>query len=358
MWLVHPTLTTTTLAAAVAASRTSICSGGSCSRLQWLQQRRCFSSNTAHPRGNTDSSNDNNHREAMGTVKFYLRDKGYGFVVADGRGDKDYFLHRSAIRCSTEIPAHVLASTVKYPYLKKDERVRFTIQRVSSGLEKAVDVTWLNGTPIPPERTNFLGGVHERAKHRLGERVYDLCRHPNDASRSASTNNDTDENQPFDQQVRRAFAAAERTIASAETLVQELGMKVTDFPIIKASVGRGRYLFEHEVVAGSEVGREGGTQSHEEHDHYEYVDNAEKGNLSSSSTSNIGSDASWNPSQSAEKEDDNHVSATIPKEPTATTSALDDVETATSAEAAATPDELPSFPAESSSSEIDSQLPT
>jgi cold shock CspA family protein len=175
----------------------------------------------------------------MGTVKFYLREKGYGFIVADGRPDTDIFVHRSAIQCAIPLSQKVIDATVRYPYLKQNERVRFAVQH-DMGTIKALNVTWLNGDSIPPERKNYLGGVYERAQRLLGEAVYLVLNQKDDIKAPLTT--EELEN------IRMSFTESKRQIAHAEQILLELGMDLSFFPTIKLNTGgRGRYVFPHEV---------------------------------------------------------------------------------------------------------------
>ena len=63
----------------------------------------------------------------MGTVKWFSRVKGYGFISPDG-GDKDVFVHYSAIQGDG------------YRNLDEGQRVEFTIEDSPKG-PQAIDVT-------------------------------------------------------------------------------------------------------------------------------------------------------------------------------------------------------------------------
>jgi 'Cold-shock' DNA-binding domain len=181
-----------------------------------------------------------------GTVKFYLRDKGYGFIQPDQNPDLDVFVHRNSIACTHVIPQEVLDSSLRYPYLKKDERVLFELDyENATGLRKAFNVTWLNGNKIPPERTGFLGGVHERAKGALGYALYDVLQdhlEPNNHSSSRVGNNDA----TLWKKIRDEFRQAQISIQTGEEIVRRLGMSVKEFPTVKTLSGQGKYVFEKE----------------------------------------------------------------------------------------------------------------
>lgn len=167
-----------------------------------------------------------------GTVKYYLREKGYGFIVPDS-GGADVFVHRSGLL--TDIPLDV---SIQHPFLRKGERVRFeTIP--DAGLHKAVQVTWLNGSPIPPLRRNYLGTVHDRARRILGDHVFEIM-------------NDEDLSEEERQEkIRVAYEYVMNIIANGEALVTRLGMRLEDFPT-ETTDEPGRYRYKTERSSNDE----------------------------------------------------------------------------------------------------------
>ncbi len=64
---------------------------------------------------------------ALGTVKFFYYDRGYGFISNDG-GGADAFVHISAVEAAG------------LPGLNKDERVSYELETGSNGKISAVNL--------------------------------------------------------------------------------------------------------------------------------------------------------------------------------------------------------------------------
>jgi CspA family cold shock protein len=75
-----------------------------------------------------------------GTVKWFSRAKGYGFIEPDG-GDKDVFVHYSAI------------AGEGYRNLSEGQRVEFTIEDTPKG-PQAAEVIDLDGSPDQQEESS------------------------------------------------------------------------------------------------------------------------------------------------------------------------------------------------------------
>ena len=172
----------------------------------WRQSSRAFASQT-------------------GTVKFYLRSKGYGFLIPDN-GGAEIFVHRSGIL------SHVsMEESLQNPYLRQGERVRYEAIP-DTGLDKAVQVTWVNGTHIPPLRRNYFGKLLERSKQELGQHCYDILSDPN-----------TSEEEKWSK-IKDAYLYADSLIQTGVLTIERFGMSLADFPTIPSSDNKpGMYQF-------------------------------------------------------------------------------------------------------------------
>lgn len=158
------------------------------------------------------------HFRYKGTVKFYLREKGYGFIIPDG-SDRGLFVHQSTIAGADQLPDEVQLSTCRYPYLLENERVSFEIIHDADrdGKEMAVQVRFVDEKIIPPERPDFLASVKDDAFLVLGEKVYDIV---NNLELNVGSKL---------KQIQQVHREAQATIQKAEKLIQMLGMKPDDF---------------------------------------------------------------------------------------------------------------------------------
>lgn len=71
-----------------------------------------------------------------GKIKFYLKDKGYGFIICEGKkeGDPDIFFHWSGLDCSEE----------KRMNIKDNEEVEFDLKEdTKSNKKMAVNIKFL-----------------------------------------------------------------------------------------------------------------------------------------------------------------------------------------------------------------------
>ena len=175
----------------------------------------------------------------MGRVKFYNRDKGYGFIVADAAPNVDVFVHRKHIQCDPPLPEDF--TSIRWPYLRKAERVCFETIPKEDGREEAIKVSWANGQSIPPERTNYLGKAHEQIKGKFGESVYDLLQAANLGDKDLL------------KEIRAAYDSALTQIQNSEAFMRKLGMDPSQLPTIKADTGSGRFIFAKDSVAVSSM---------------------------------------------------------------------------------------------------------
>jgi cold shock CspA family protein len=105
-----------------------------------------------------------------GTVKMYLRKKSYGFIVPDdSEGDADVFVHNSGIAGA------VLSNSSAFPFLKTDERVRYTLNQPDPSKQNArphaSNVTYEDGTKIPSYRPEYIVNLAYSEFATLGQAV-------------------------------------------------------------------------------------------------------------------------------------------------------------------------------------------
>lgn len=123
----------------------------------------------------SSSIGDHDGQIYTGKVKFYLRDKAYGFVTPDDPSfPSDIWIHRTSI----DTP-HSPESFPTRPYLIKDERIQFQIEKSAGDgagqSDKAINVRFANGRQIPLYRKNYHAAVVRGEMQRLGQVVYDLA---------------------------------------------------------------------------------------------------------------------------------------------------------------------------------------
>jgi cold shock CspA family protein len=108
-------------------------------------QSRSFSTDT------NDSNNDaSNATYLTGNVKFYLRDRLYGFIIPDdplaAGGHNELWFHRTNIQSP-----HSFDEFPSRPYLVKHERVKFRVEDKGGDAPNATatDITFENGRQVP-----------------------------------------------------------------------------------------------------------------------------------------------------------------------------------------------------------------
>lgn len=143
-----------------------------------------------------------------GTVKFYLRDKAYGFIVPDdGSPSDEIWVHRTSLdtpHSAEEFPTR--------PYLQRHERVKFRVEQAAAGeSNKAVDVLFENGRQVPLFRKNYHKSVLRAEMLRFGEAVYDIL----------LEENLSDEDRM--ERIKRAGKAAEGNISLAADRQEQFG---------------------------------------------------------------------------------------------------------------------------------------
>ena len=151
-----------------------------------------------------------------GTVKFYLRNKAYGFIVPD---DPQSVGHSGEVwvhRTSFDTPHDPLDFPTR-PYLLKNERVRFQIAPANDDgqTDKAIRLVFENGREVPLYRKNYAVSVVNGEQRRLGEAVLEIL-----------ANTDSSHEDQFEQ-IQEAARTVEETIAQAAAHQETYGPEMT-----------------------------------------------------------------------------------------------------------------------------------
>uniref|UniRef100_A0A7R9WTL0 CSD domain-containing protein n=1 Tax=Craspedostauros australis TaxID=1486917 RepID=A0A7R9WTL0_9STRA len=109
--------------------------------------------------------------EYTGIVKFYMRNKAYGFILPDDQELGDVFVHCSSVVC--DVPTE--ESNVR-PFLVRNERVRFGITDKEGHAQKyATNVRFEDGSIVPIYRQNYAKSMRKDVACALGETVLEMA---------------------------------------------------------------------------------------------------------------------------------------------------------------------------------------
>ncbi|KAG7345902.1 cold-shock DNA-binding domain protein [Nitzschia inconspicua] len=199
-----------------------------------LQQQFNINNNNNHQHRSFSSDNNNNDSDDVsttttatttttdddgpyltGTVKFYLRNKLYGFIIPDdplaANGHNEVWFHRTNIQSP-----HSFDEFPSRPYLMKQERVKFRLQPgngTTSQSPTAFDITFENGRTVPLFRKNYLSASIKGEATRLGQGILKLF----------DESTIVDDDQVLLQQVKDLVAASQQAIQHAKENVDEHG---------------------------------------------------------------------------------------------------------------------------------------
>jgi cold shock CspA family protein len=146
-----------------------------------------------------------------GSVKFFIRNKAYGFIIPDdptAAGSSEIWVHRTSFdtpHSTDEFPTR--------PYLYKEERVKFRVEDPESeGMtKKAIDLSFENGKLVPLFRKNYHLSAIKGENQRLGEFLLEVMKEDNLTAEERM------------EKIKTAVAATEEAIAFAERNQQIYG---------------------------------------------------------------------------------------------------------------------------------------
>jgi cold shock CspA family protein len=159
-----------------------------------------------------------------GIVKWYSRDKAYGFVILPDK--REIYLSRNGIDTSLDFRK----TPIRYPYLREGEKVTFDID--PRGKESAINIRFANGSKIPPVRKSWLGSIYRNNLERFSKGA------------SAAMGDSTMGDDEKWAKVKEAYEMMTRGNNAALDVLKTLGLDAKDFPLFPDSNRNGVFHFE------------------------------------------------------------------------------------------------------------------
>jgi cold shock CspA family protein len=170
-----------------------------------------------------------------GTVKFYLRNKAYGFLEVDSadlpNGEKEVFVHRSSF-----VTEHSMKDGfVSRPFLNEGERVRFRLEpnnnkdnvdnkdSAKKPTMRATEVTFEDGRQIPLYRKNYAMSVVRSELLRFGSSVVQIME-SNDADSSSGGSSLRKTDAELLQEIRESLKEAKAKMEVAQVRQEKYGV--------------------------------------------------------------------------------------------------------------------------------------
>lgn len=182
--------------------------------------RRCLSTT---PESNADEEEDANHDDGFvkGRVKFFSREKYYGFCNPFDEPNLDVFIHRTDF--VTDLPFDL---NPKNPFLQQNERIRFKIDRNAGKTgeqPRAREITFVDGRPIPPLRKTFYSRKLSDMHRELGKNIHTIM----------TDDTTTTSSEDKWERVQGAWQIAELQLKGIHKTIERVGMRIEDFPVFE-----------------------------------------------------------------------------------------------------------------------------
>lgn len=151
-----------------------------------------------------------------GTVKFYDKNKLYGFVKPHEAPKEEIYFHR--IDFVTPLNFEEFP---KAPTLFGGDKIRFRVQQMPEGTNRAREIMLQNGKPIPPLRRSWLKYRIRSSYSEMGDSIFTALENP-----------DLTQDQQW-QVVQQAYTYCQERQAGFHQIIESVGMKVEDFDVEK-----------------------------------------------------------------------------------------------------------------------------